>query len=188
MQTAFKTTQRYDGRTICLHWLTAGLVISLWCLGQSIDWFPRGAARIFARSTHISIGAVLGVVLLYRIWWRATAGVHLAAVGDGGLKILAKAMHVSLYVGMLAAVVLGVANTWVRGDNLFYLFKVPAFDPANKALRSAVEDYHAYAANLLLILAGIHAVAGLFHHYVLKVNVLGRMVPALKRFSSAETM
>jgi cytochrome b561 len=132
---------------------------------------------VYARSAHISIGAVLAVVLVYRIGWRATAGVHLSAAGKGGFRILAKSMHWALYAGMLATVALGVANAWVRGDNLFNLYKLPAFDAGNKILRATVEDYHADAANLLLILAGLHAAAGVLHHYLLKGEVLGRMLP-----------
>ncbi len=74
-----------------------------------------------------------------------------------------------------------MANAWVRGDNLFYLYKIPAFDAGNKVLRETVEDYHGLAANLLLILAGLHALGGLAHHYLLKVDVLGRMLPGLRR-------
>ncbi|HEU4844346.1 MAG TPA: cytochrome b/b6 domain-containing protein [Burkholderiaceae bacterium] len=175
------TSQRYDTTTIRLHWLTAALVIALWCLGQTIDWFPRGTARVLARSAHISLGALLGVVLLVRIWWRTTAGERLPAVGSRALQVFAKAMHLALYGCILAAAVLGVANVWVRGDNLFNLYKVAAFDPGNKALRATVEDYHAYAANLLLALAGLHAAAGLVHQYIFKDGVLGRMIPALGR-------
>jgi hypothetical protein len=79
------------------------------------------------------------------------------------------------------SIALGVANAMVRGDNIFYLYKLPAVAGSNKALRATVEDYHAYAANFLLILAGLHAAAGLVHQYILKVDVLGRMLPALGR-------
>lgn len=126
----------YDAKTIRLHWLTAGLVIFLWCLGQTIDWFPKGNGRVFARSAHISAGALLGVVLVLRIWWRATGGARLAAVGSGGVNALSTAMHLALYGGLITAVALGLANTWVRGDNLFNLVHIPAFDPGNKVLRA----------------------------------------------------
>jgi len=53
-----------------LHWLTAALVISLWALGQTIDWFPKGNPRVFARSMHISLGIALALVLVARIHWR----------------------------------------------------------------------------------------------------------------------
>ncbi|HEX5127139.1 MAG TPA: cytochrome b/b6 domain-containing protein, partial [Rhodocyclaceae bacterium] len=58
------------------------------------------------------------------------------------------------------------------------LLKIPAFDPGNKALRSMVGDLHALFANAVIIVAALHAAAGLFHHYVWKDNVLRRMLPA----------
>lgn len=181
MKTVHATVQQYDARTIRLHWLTAGLVIALWCLGETIDWFPRGSARVFARSVHVSLGAVLAGVLVVRMWWRTTAGARLPGVGGNAMQMLAKAIHIALYLCLLAVVVAGVANVWVRGDNLFNLYKVAAYDPGNKALRSTVEEYHELAANLLLVLAGLHAAAALVHHYVLKDDVLVRMMPRLTR-------
>ena len=35
-------SRRYDATTIALHWLTAGLVVLLWIIGQTADWAPRG--------------------------------------------------------------------------------------------------------------------------------------------------
>lgn len=55
---------RYDRRSIALHWITAGLVMSLWLLGQTIDWFPKGSPRSTARSTHIVLGLALALVLI----------------------------------------------------------------------------------------------------------------------------
>ena len=179
MKANYSTAAHYDARTIRLHWFTAALVLALWCMGQAIDWFPRGDARVVARSTHIGVGAILGLLLVVRIWWRMGAGARLAPAGVGLPQTLAKAVHIALYAGLLATVVLGVANVWVRGDNLFNLVKVPAFDPGNKALRASVEDYHAFAANFVLILAGLHAAAGLAHHYLLKDTVLARMLPGI---------
>src|SRR6185437_8828913 len=48
---AIGTPARYDRLSILLHWITAVLVVILWTLGQTIDFFPKGAARIDARST-----------------------------------------------------------------------------------------------------------------------------------------
>ena len=177
MNIAPDTPFHYDSRTRRLHWLTAGLVIILWCLGQTIDWLPHGAPRVFVRSTHICIGALLAALLTYRLWWRATGGLHLPALGSGILRRLGKSMHLALYACLLAAVVLGLANVWVRGDTVFYLFKVPAFDKGNQALRASAEDFHALAANLLLILSGVHAAAGLAHHFLMKDGRFARMLP-----------
>ena len=167
----------YDRRTVALHWLTAALVVVLWVLGQTIDWFPKGSPRAIARSTHIALGGLLALVLMRRIWWRLGGGVRLAPAGTGAFATLATSTHKLLYLLLAGTVALGVANAWIRGDTLFLLLKIPAFDPGNTALRQTVEDWHAWAANLLLIVAGLHAAAALLHHFVLKDDVLRRMLP-----------
>ena len=180
MQThsALTSALRYDRRTILLHWLSALLVIGLWVVGQTIDFFPKGAPRITVRSLHISFGVLLGVVLIYRLVWRSTAGTRLAAADPGMLGKLAVGIHHLLYLLMLAIVVIGVAAVWIRGDNLFNLFTVPAFDPTNKALRHNVVELHGLLANVLLALAAFHAAAALWHGLVKKDGVLRRMLPA----------
>ena len=166
----------YDRRSIALHWVTAVLVVVLWCLGQTIDWFPK-ELRVFARSTHIAAGVVLAVVLCIRIWWRLGRGQRLPPVGSPWMRALSTNVHYALYVLIAATVLLGLFNTWVRGDNIFDVFRVPAFDPGNKPLRTRVEDLHALFANILLGLAAFHAAAGLVHYAIWKDEVLRRMWP-----------
>jgi cytochrome b561 len=72
------------------------------------------------------------------------------------------------------------ADPPARGDNLFGLVQVPAFDPGNRALRRAAAGWHELAANWLLILAGLHALVALAHHYIRRDGVLRRMLPGLK--------
>ncbi|QBB72593.1 cytochrome b [Pseudolysobacter antarcticus] len=167
----------YDSKTIWLHWITAVLVVALWCLGETIDWFPRGTGRIAARSVHICLGISLGLILCYRLYWRIFAGRRLPLATSGLIQALSTLVLVALYATLFGTVVLGVANAWIRGDTLFNLFTIPAFDPGNKALREQVEDLHGLFANGLLILAGFHAAAALVHHFLLRDNVLQRMLP-----------
>lgn len=167
----------YDRRTIALHWLTAVLVIGLWLLGQTIDWFPKGVPRAIARSIHIALGVGLAFVLIRRIWWRMAGGVHLPQAGSSAFDTIATLTHKFLYLLLVGTILLGIANAWIRGDTLFMLLKIPAFDPGNTALREAVEDLHSWAANILLVVAGLHAAAALLHHFVLKDDILRRMVP-----------
>jgi len=171
----------YDSRSIRLHWITAALVLALWCLGETIDWFPKGNARIAARSTHICLGATLAIVLCIRIWWRLGGGQRLPAIGTGLMRTLSASVHYALYALIAVTVALGGFYAWVRGDNLFNLLTIPAFDPGNKALRTQVEDLHALFANVLIYLSGFHAAAGLAHHFIWKDDVLHRMAPRLPR-------
>lgn len=171
----------YDRRSIVLHWLTAALVVALWLLGQTIDWFPKGDPRVVARSVHIVLGVSLAVVLIGRIGWRWRSGTHLPPAGLGWLDTVATLTHKALYLLLIVTVLLGITNAWTRGDTIFNLFTIPAFDPGNKGLRKTVENWHGLAANTLLIVAGLHAAAALLHHFVLKDDVLRRMLPLRAR-------
>jgi cytochrome b561 len=168
---------RYDRASIMLHWATALLVILLWVIAQFIDDFPKGPARIAARSVHITLGVTLLLVLLARLIWRSGSGRRLPMAHPGWAGYLAKTVHYALYALLAAVLVLGITNVWVRGDNYFGLFTVPKFDPNNKELKETIENLHGTFANVLLIVAGAHAMAAIVMHFVLRDGVLRRMLP-----------
>jgi cytochrome b561 len=169
---------RYDRGTIVLHWLTAVLVVVMWLIAQFIDDF-QAAGRIYARSSHILLGVVLIGVLALRLFRRATGGRKLPPATTGLLQAAATAIHYCLYALLIAAVVAGVTNALVRGDNILNLYQLTSIAPGNTALRHNVEDVHGLLANAILILAGLHAAAALVHHFVWKDQVLRRMIPNL---------
>jgi cytochrome b561 len=172
---------RYDGLSILLHWLTAMLVLSLWTLGQTIDFFAKGAPRIDARSVHIALGATLAVVLITRVSWRASAGRRLPLANSGWIGVAARVVHYGLYLLVATTVVLGVLNAWQRGDILFNVYTIPKLVPGDLALKRTIEDLHGDFADLVLIVAGLHAAAALAHHYLLRDSVLRRMLPPPRR-------
>lgn len=167
--------ESYDLRTVVLHWTTAVLVIVLWLSAQVIDWFPDGPARTNMRSVHVTLGALLAVVLAYRIMWRTLAGARVPPLGHPVLARVASITHVLLYVLLVVVVLLGFLNAWVRGDSWFDVFTVPSFAPGDRALRRQINGYHDLAANTILVVAGVHALAGLAHHYLWKDDTLRRM-------------
>jgi cytochrome b561 len=168
---------RYDRTTIALHWLTLFLVAEQWIGAHIIDDFPKGDPRVDARSVHISLGILLGVVLLVRIIWRVTRGKRLPAADTGLLHILAKAVQGTLYALLFATVGAGILFVLVRGDSFFGLFHIASIAPGDRALRHLVGTAHAWMANLILIVAGAHAFAALVHHFVWRDDVMRRMLP-----------
>ena len=170
---------QYDPVTIALHWISATLIGLLWLIGETVDFAPSGPLRVDYRSLHILLGVILIGGFATRVAWRIARGRSLPGAGSALLEQVARLTHWTLYLLVLAALVLGLSNVWVRGDVIFNLFAVPAFDPGNRALRQLVGGWHALAANAILILAGLHAAAALFHHYVLRDSVLRRMLPML---------
>jgi cytochrome b561 len=177
MAVTHRTDERHDRILIALHWTTAGLVVALWSIGQTVDFAPRGSLRVDYRSLHITLGVILAITLLSRLAWRWIIGGLLPPLDHGLLRRLAQVTHALLYALLIGAVTLGIANAWVRGDSLFNLVTLPSFAPNDKALREAIGSYHALAANALLILAGLHAAAALLHHFILGDATLRRMLP-----------
>ena len=167
----------YDRRTIYLHWVTAAMVALLWGIAQVIDYFPKGAPKIAVRSVHIVLGVALGVILLVRIVWRIRSGRRLPQANHGVVGFLARAVHWLLYAGLAAAILLGTANAWTRGDSIFSLFRIPKLYADVPQLKPGVESLHATFANALVMLAAAHAIAALLHHFVLRDGVLRRMLP-----------
>jgi cytochrome b561 len=176
---ATNPSSSYDGRTIALHWGSAALILLLWLAGQFLDIFPKGTPRITVRSMHICLGVLLGLALAYRIWWRNHGGTQFPL--DGGVRHekLAHRAHRALYAVIGLLVVSGIALVWIRGDNLFNLVSVPAFDPGNKELRHNAKEVHGWIADSLLLGATLHGVMAIWHQIVLKDSLLRRMVPRI---------
>ena len=97
------------------------------------------------------------------------------------LLAIARVTHWLLYALLVVAIGFGIANVWVRGDSIFNLFRIPAYDPGNRALMHLIGGRHALFANAVLIVAGVHAAAALFHHYILRDATLRRMLPPAMR-------
>ncbi|RJG15208.1 cytochrome b [Massilia cavernae] len=168
----------YDRKTIWFHWVTAVLVVLLWLSAQFIDYFPKGPSRWNMLGVHLTMGVALAVILACRLRWKSMAR---NARGLGPQPVssrLASAGHALLYVILIVAIVLGFANTWVRGEWVFNFFKIPAFDPGNKELRKAAGQVHLIAAYAILALAGVHAVIAFFHQYALRDRLMERMLPS----------
>jgi cytochrome b561 len=171
--------ERYDSTTIALHWAVAILVICQWVSGQTIDWFGKGAPKVDARSVHLVIGSSLIVLMSLRLWWRTGRGRRLPPANIGLWDVLARGLHLLLYLTVGAVLIGGVATELLRGDSFFGLINLPKpgdlVGPARHALAEKVGDLHGLGANTILVLAGLHAAAALVHHYLLKDRVLMRM-------------
>jgi cytochrome b561 len=156
--------------------LTAILVGILWTIGQTADWLPDGPLNTDVWSVHVVLGFALAIVIVWRVLWRISRGRRLPAADAGALHVLAKATHYGLYLLLLLVVALGITNAFVRGYNLFDIVSLPQV--GERALRRPLTQWHGLVANVLLGLAALHAAAALFHHYVMRDSVLGRMAPA----------
>jgi cytochrome b561 len=80
---------------------------------------------------------------------------------------------------LLMVPLVGIGLRFTRGQSvpLFGLYEIASPWVRDRALAASVKNVHALLANALLILASLHALAALAHHYVLKDDTLRRMLP-----------
>jgi cytochrome b561 len=171
--------QRHDAQTIRLHWITAALVGILWLIGRLNGFLPKGPLRLDIWSIHVLLGFVLLAAIVTRIWWRAARGTRLPPAEGGILNLLALTTHSGLYFLLLGVAGLGVLNVLAHGFPLFGVWKFPRVGP--EGFSQIVNGWHDLFANILAALTIFHAAAALFHRFVLRDGVLGRMWPISRR-------
>lgn len=168
----------YDAVTIALHWTVA--VIVVFQISSPVLWHFSRAWRRTLEPLHISFGILLAIVLVARLVWRMTAGKRLPPADHGPAHWLSLGSHIGLYVLLVAQVILGFTLRWLQGEDFsfFGLFSIPSFLAKNRGLAEQIQDIHNVVGWTIIVIAGVHALAALAHHYVFKDNVLQRMIPA----------
>ena len=168
----------YDAVAIALHWATAFLVVANFVLAQTWDWFAKGT-RGLMEDTHMSFGVLLAVVVVTRILWRLIPGHQVSSLEAGWVRLASKGMHYLLYALLAAEAALGFTFRWGAGRPMaFFGAGIPPLIGAiDKPLRRELREIHEWIGWAIIIIALLHALAALYHHYVLKDRVLRRMLP-----------
>lgn len=172
----------YDAVAIGLHWLTAALVLVQFVSAVTWDYFPR-ETRETMESLHVSLGVALTLVIVARLVWRWLPGHQLSSIEAGWVKLASKGMHYLLYVLLVAQAALGFAFRWAQGHPVgFFGLPIPGpYGQLGRPARHQLHQLHDWGGWAIVVLALLHAAAALYHHYVVKDRVLGRMLPAARR-------
>jgi cytochrome b561 len=169
----------YDNVAVALHWATALLVVVQFLSGISWDYFAK-PTRHTMESVHISLGVLLTAVILARIVWRLIPGHQVSSLQLGWVRLASKGVHYLLYMLLIAQAGTGFAFRWAQGHavEFFGLFAIPGpYVQLARPDRRLLHEVHEYIGWAIVILAFAHALAALYHHYVLKDRVLRRMLP-----------
>jgi len=169
----------YDNVAVALHWLTALLVIVQFVTAISWDYFSHETSETM-QSVHISLGVLLTAVIVARIVWRLMPGHQVSSLEVGWVRIASKGVHYLLYALLVAQAALGFGFRWAQGHSVefFGLFGIPGpYGQLEKATRHTLHGLHEKIGWAIVIIALGHALAALYHHYVVKDRVLQRMLP-----------
>lgn len=172
---------RYPPLARSLHWLTVLAVLVIYGVTYLEAFFARGTPeRGMIWWTHISVGllliALIAVRIPNRIFGRRPGP---SREISRPVAIASEAAHGLLYLLLIATPLVGVYLAFLRGDavTFFSLFTIPSPVAVDRTFARQVIEVHETLANALVILALLHALAALAHHFVLKDDVLRRMLP-----------
>ncbi|MEZ5525809.1 MAG: cytochrome b [Pseudomonadales bacterium] len=175
------TSNRFGMLSITLHWVMALAIIGMYPLGLYIDSLGYyDAAYRTVPHWHKSIGMLVLGLLLLRLLWRAIS-VHPQSLPQPALQQIAtKVVHLLMYGLMLVALVSGymISTADGRAIAVFSWFEVPALPALVEQQEDVAGSVHYWSTTLLIILAGVHALAALKHHFINKDQTLLRMLGA----------
>jgi cytochrome b561 len=178
MNNVTRSEPRYDAGAIAFHWVMFLFVVAVGVLGLLHDSWPK-KTQPFWINIHAVCGLALWVLLLARFWWRlrhAPPSLR-PEVGEFSRR-LSGPVHLVLYALMFVIPIIGIVTFVWHGRSLdLGLFQVNFGIRKNPAIFHPTEDIHSYLAYALFALAGIHALAALWHHFFLHDGVLRRMWP-----------
>lgn len=162
-----------------LHWITAVLVLGQIVLGVIIanKWGGPWQDRLY--DLHKSNGAVLIPIILVRILYRWThSPAPLPADIPAIQQFAAHTNHYLLYGLLVVQMFLGwiATSAYPAPVPIYGLFNLPPIWPADRALSEQLLSIHKFIGITIAVLAAIHIVAALFHHFVRKDRVLMRMI------------
>lgn len=159
------------------HWLTLLLLIALYTLAWSNDdSLPKDLHHALVQ-WHRSLGVTLWLLTAARLAYRFGHGVPPEPAMLRWQQIAARSLHWLLYTAMLLEPLLGYISTNLEGRAVpLFVIDLPVVTDKNRALSHVVMGMHSLTANVILGLAGLHAAAALYHHYVRQDGVLLRML------------
>ncbi len=128
----------------------------------------------------MSFGIILTLVIVARLLWRFAFWREVHSLESGLIRIASTTVHYVFYALLATEAVLGFLSRW-EGNEAMSFFGVqipPPFNGAGQKVAHQLQDIHNWVGWTIIILALGHALAALYHHYVLKDRVLKRMLPA----------
>jgi cytochrome b561 len=162
-----------------LHWLVAFFMLSVLSVAWNFAFIPP-ADRAEAIPVHVSIGLIVLFLTLVRLAWRRVSPPpETPASAPGWMQKGAKIGHWLLYALILLQGVIGIWMAALSPVDIrfFNTLDISALAPASAGSLVYLRKIHFVGASLLTATLIGHVAAALWHHFVLRDDVLIRMLP-----------
>lgn len=172
---------RYDAVAIAFHWLMFVLVAVAYAAIELRGFTDKGtAARMVAMEVHKWSGALVLALIVPRLLWRAMRGAPAPEAYPRLGQLAGAAVHGLLYLFLVAQPILGILMMNAAGRELMLPgtdIGLPPLIAPDAARKDLLGEIHETIGNAFYLVIGLHAMAALFHHYMLGDNTMRRMLP-----------
>jgi cytochrome b561 len=163
-----------------LHWITPVLLVVIYTFGWSMQGAQTREQAAWLLMMHRSFGLLLLLTMLFRLGWRQGTPIPQLPPGTNAVQgLAAHLVMVALYGLAILQPLLGLIASELHGDHIRLLggIALPQFLPVDRPLSRQVLVVHGMVAIALLAVIALHGAAALFHHFVLRDDVLRGMLP-----------
>jgi cytochrome b561 len=169
---------KYHPVSIFFHWFVFILVVAAFIVIELKGQFPKGSEpRELCKSVHGVIGQLIFLTMVIRLIFRFAYGVPKPTNPKPVFISLAKAMHWLLYALLLISPIFGILYFQYGGKEIHFFGLVwPQLVTPNPEMKKLAEGIHEFLGNSLYFLIALHALAGLWQHYIVKDDTLRRML------------
>ena len=177
---AFGTPLRYGTVAQFLHWATAVLVVVAFAYGPGgSEQRVYSAARDFDRQLHETLGLTVFALALTRLAWRAFDVTPDDPPIARWMNLASKLVQGTLYALLLLLPLTAISGAWLEGHPLTLLgnVRIGPWVAEGHSLGTSIASLHTWLGDSILWVAGVHAAAALYHHFVLRDGVLRSMLP-----------
>ena len=170
------TTETYGWLAKLLHWSVALLLVAMVIVGLIVSDMEPGPDKQQLEGIHISVGLLLLVLLTLRLGWKLlNPSPADPAEAPGWQKTAAHLTHSGLYAAIYYQIALGIIGEGQRPIAFFGIFEFGPLVARNREQHELMEKLHSWGWIIIAVLAGVHVLAALYHHFIQKDNVLRRM-------------
>lgn len=173
-------TMRYGAIAQAFHWLIAALILVMLGLGYYMADLPLGTRKLALYQTHKSIGVTIAVLAALRLLWRL---LHPPPPLPATMKLwerrAARLVRALLYLMLFVQPLVGFLQSNAANFPVVWWgsLPLPPLIAPDEPLSETLIAVHRIGGNVLAILVILHVAAALRHHFVLKDDVLRRMLP-----------
>jgi cytochrome b561 len=177
------SASRYGSLSIAIHWLMVLLFVAVYGSMELRDLFEKGSdPREAMKTWHFMLGLLVFALVWLRLAARLSGPAPAIQPEPPSLQQLsAKLLHLALYALMIGMPLTGWLILSATGKPIpFFGLELPALIGENKGLAKQLEELHEVVGTTGYFLIGLHTVAALYHHYIVRDNTLTRMLPERK--------